>query len=165
MRKVLSLVRLPFRSIHAPPPLDGRHVLISIDSDKEPYHRTVFLENRKFKTRRKVYEYERWAEVLWNPDGNSFALTDYAGSDNALCTIISVDEQILAVPVFENLLKKLSLSEQEKIQRNDHLYIEAVEWIDTRILQVKIWGHDSESRKGFSRFYTYGVSQNPSPRD
>jgi len=85
MRKVLSLVRFPFRS-----------------------------ENRKLKTRRKVYEYERWAEVLWNLDGNSFALTDYAGSDNALCTIIGVDEQILAVPVFENLLIKLSWVSRRK---------------------------------------------------
>ncbi len=102
-------------------------------------------------------KYERGAEVLWNPNGKSFALSDFAGSDYAVCSIVSVNEKMEAIPVLENLLKRVPAAERENIKRNDHLYIAGIRWIDTKTLLVKIWGHDSDRRKGFERFYRYTV--------
>lgn len=115
------------------------------------------MKDRRLKTQRKMFEYERSVEVLWNPDNRSFALTDYGGSDFALCSIVSVDEKVQPIPVLDRILAKVSPQEREAIQRNDHLYVAAVKWVDNKTLKVKIWGHDSERRKGFSRFYRYEI--------
>ncbi len=97
--------------------------------------------------------------MLWNPDGKSFALTDHEGSNFALCRVFFVNDQIKTIPVLENLLKRVSVREQKEIQRNDHLYVQAVQWIDPDVLRIKIWGHDSESRTGFERFYRFSISK------
>jgi hypothetical protein len=136
---------------------NGRYAVINVDSDLEPYYHAVFLEDRKLKTRRQILKYERHAEVLWNPDGKSFSFSDFAGSDSAVCSIVRVNEKAAAIPVLDNLLKRPSAAEREHIQRNDHLYIEGVRWIDAKTLLVKIWGHDSDRRKAFERFYRYRV--------
>jgi hypothetical protein len=93
--------------------------------------------------------------VLWNPDGKSFAFSDFAGSDYAVCSIVSVNEKVEVIPVLENLLKTVSAAGRDSIKRNDHLYPEGIRWIDTKTLLVKIWGHDSDRHKAFERFYRY----------
>jgi len=148
-------IAFPERSSATSP--DGRYVLVNVDRDSEPFEHTIFLEDRKHKTRREIYRYERGVQVLWNPDGRQFALSDFAGSDYATCNIMSVNQEIKAIPVLENLLKMVSTKEKERIQRNDHLYIAGVRWIDGKRLLVKIWGHDSDTRTGFERYYRYKV--------
>ena len=137
---------------------NGRYALINVNNNEEPYH-TVFLENRRLKTRRMLFQYRRGVDVLWNPDSESFALTDYGGSDFAHCSVVFVDEKIETIPVLEQLLKRLSVRDQKDIQRNDHLYVQAVQWINLDVLRIKIWGHDSESRTGFERFYRFSRSK------
>jgi len=151
---VTHVVVFPVHSRATSP--NGRFALINVDSGVEPYH-TMFLEDRRLKARREILKYERRAEVLWNPDGKSFAFSDFAGSDYSVCTIASVNEKTKVIPVLENLLNRVSAAERDKIKRNDHLSIAGIRWIDTKTLLVKIWGHDSDKRKGFERFYRYGL--------
>jgi len=96
-------------------------VVLNENRETEPHYGTIFLEARKLKTRRKIFEYGRSVDILWNPDGQSFALTDHGGSDFAVCSIINVNEKVDPIPVLQTLLKRVSVREQEEIQRNDHL--------------------------------------------
>jgi hypothetical protein len=139
--------------------LDRRFAIVSEDRSAEPYYHTLFLEDLKLKKRRKIIEYERSAEVLWNPDGKSIALTDHEGSNFALCRVFFVNDQIKTIPVLENLPKRVSVREQKEIQRNGHLYVQAVQWINPDVLRIKIWSHDSESRTGFERFCRFSISK------
>jgi len=84
------------------------YALVNVDRETEPYH-TVLLENRKLKTRRELFHYGRGIDVLWNPDSQSFALTDHAGSDYSLCSIVCVDEKCLRPtfrPIFGNTSRR-----------------------------------------------------------
>jgi hypothetical protein len=65
----------------------ARIAVVNVDSDAEPNH-TLFLENRNTNTRRKLLEYSRHVEVLWNSNSTSFAVTDYAGSNVADCLVL-----------------------------------------------------------------------------
>jgi hypothetical protein len=142
---------------------NGRYVLINIETVVgNEYRNTVVLEDRTLKTKRTMFDYERHIEILWNPNSKFFALSDFAGSDVAECRVISVDPNIEPVPVLDNLLPKLSPAERESILRNDHLYVQAIAWINNETLKIKIWGHDSGARTEFSHFYRYRISRQAS---
>ena len=137
----------------------SRYVLENVASNSgPPYVHTIFLRDRKLASRRKIFEYERHVQILLNPNGESFALSDYAGSNVAVCSVIGVHENVKALSILDDVLKTVPANERVAIQRNDHLYVAAVAWIDAQTLRVAIWGHDSERRKGFSRFYRYDVA-------
>jgi len=87
-----------------------RYVLIGVDADTEPNH-TVFLEDIRLKTRRKLFNYERHIEVLWNPDSESFALSDYAASDYSHCSIVSVAENVPQVQIWDEMIKATAANE------------------------------------------------------
>jgi len=135
---------------------DRRYALINVDNDTEPYH-TVFLENRRLKTRRELFHYGRGVDVLWSPDSRSFALTDYAGSNYSLCSVIYVDEKLPAIDVWTDLRKRVAPSERRLMEGNDHVYIEAISWDGPKILKVKIGGYGEPSPNGFTRFYSYTI--------
>ena len=84
------------------------YALVNVDRETEPYH-TVLLENRKLKTRRELFHYGGGIDVRWNPDSQSFTLTDHAGSDYSLCSIVYVDKKCLRStfgPIFGNASRR-----------------------------------------------------------
>jgi hypothetical protein len=135
---------------------NGRYATVGVDSDAEPHH-TVFLEDRKLKTRRKLFTYERSIDLLWNPDSKSFALTDYGGSDFSLCSIISIYEKVPSVDILEKVVKAVSAKERKTLLENHHVYIVATEWFDSDRLRVKVWGYGEVNPSGFTRFYIFDI--------
>lgn len=135
---------------------NGRYVLVGVDSDTEPNH-TVFLEDLRLKTRRKLFNYDRHIELLWSPDSESFAVSDYAGSDYSLCSIVSVTGNVPPIQVWDELVKAATANEQKSLLHNDHVYIAATDWVSPRILKVKVWGHGEVNPAGFTRFYRYEI--------
>jgi len=87
----------------------------------------------------------------------SFAVSDYAGSDYSRCSIVSVTENVPPVQVWDELVKSATANEQKSFLRNDHVYIAATEWISSRVLKVKVWGHGEVNPAGFTRFYRYEI--------
>jgi hypothetical protein len=147
-----KLIAFPERS-HAISP-DGRYSITGVHNDSEPYH-TVYLDDRRLKTRRKLFEYGRHIEILWNPDSKSFVLNDYGGSDYSECRIMSVDEKANSIDVWDAITKGITTKEQRNLLENHHVYIAAKEWISPDTLKVKVWGYGEVNRPGFTRFYTY----------
>jgi hypothetical protein len=136
---------------------NGRYALIGVDSDSEPNH-TVFLEDQQLKTRRRLFNYDRHIDLLWNPDSESFAVSDYAGSDYSRCSIVSVNKNVPPVQVWDELVKVATANERKSLLRNDHVYIAGTDWITSRVLKVKVWGNGEVDPAGFTRFYTYEIS-------
>ena len=137
---------------------DGRYAIAGVDSDTEPYH-TVFLEDRQLMTRRKLFNYDRSIDLLWNPNSKSFALADRAGSDISRCSIVSVDKRVPTVDVWEKLVKAVDPDEQKNLLANHHVYIAATEWPDSDKLRVKVWGYGDVNPSGLTRFYIYDTHQ------
>jgi hypothetical protein len=138
---------------HAVSP-DGRYLISGVDSDSEPFH-TVFLDDHRLTTRRKLFNYGRGIEILWNPDSKSFVLNDYAGSDYSECRIISVDEKVQSINVWDKIVKKATTKEQRSLLENHHVYIAAKQWISSKTLKVKVWGYGEVDHDGFTRYYLY----------
>lgn len=44
-----------------------------------------------------------------------------------------------------------------EISRNDHVYCEAVEWMDSRALRFRIFGYGGNDKDGFEPRFTYDV--------
>jgi len=137
---------------------NAQSAIVGVDSDTEPYH-TVFLEDIRLKTRRKLFNYGRHIDLLWNPDSKSFALTDYAGSDYSRCTIIFVDESVPTIQLWDELVNSVTGDERSALLKNHHVYIAAAEWIDPDRLKVKVWGYGEANSSGFNRFFTYEKSR------
>jgi hypothetical protein len=135
---------------------NGRYVLIDVDADTEPNH-TVFLEDLRLKARRRLFNYDRHIDLSWNPDSQSLAVSDYAGSDYSRCRIYSVSENVPPVQVWDELVKAATAKEKKSLLQNDHVYIAASDWISPRVLKVKVWGHGEVNPAGFTSFYRYEI--------
>lgn len=136
----------------------GRYLITAVDSDSEPHH-TIFLNDRRLKTRRVLFSYGRGIEILWNPDSKSFVLNDYAGSDYSECRIISVDEKAESINVWDKIVKDATAKEKRSLIENHHVYIAAKEWIGSKTLKVKVWGYGEVDRDGFTRYYLYEMGR------
>ena len=144
---------------------DGRYAVVGVNSNIEPYH-TVFLEDRNVKARRKLFTYDRHIVVLWNADSKLFAVTNYVGSDNSRCTIISIDEKAQPIEVLGVLSHQLAEASWKRLQNqlsNHHAYVEAVVWDGPMSLQVKVSGYGDADRKGFAEFYEVLLPSHTAP--
>jgi hypothetical protein len=135
---------------------NGRYLITNVESDSEPHH-TVFLNDRRLKTRRKLFNYGRGIEILWNRDSKSFVLNDYAGSDYSECRIFSVDEKVQSINVWDQVLKDATTKERRSLLENHHVYIAAKEWISSKTLKVRVWGYGEVHDDGFTRYYLYEI--------
>jgi hypothetical protein len=100
------------------------------------------------------------ASTSLEADSQSFALTDHAGSDYSLCSIVYVDEKVPAIDVWTDLRKRVAPSGRRLMESNHHVYIEAINW-DGR--EENPEGQDLGIRgtepagNGFTRFYSYSI--------
>jgi hypothetical protein len=147
-----KIVSFPEQSRAASP--NARYVIVGEENHAEPFH-TVILEDRVVKTRRRLFDYDRHIDLLWNPDSKSFAVTDYGESDYSRCSIIFVDQTVPTIQVWDKLVKALTERERKSLLENHHVYIAAVQWMDTGALRVKVWGYGEVNPSGFTRFYSY----------
>jgi hypothetical protein len=152
-QQLSSRVSFPSTRSEAVSP-DRRFAVVNTDADMEPYH-TLSLENRKTKSRRKILEYGRSVEVLWNPESTSFAVNDYAGSNLAECKVFSLLPDRAPLDVGNKIRSDITNpKELASLQKNDHVYYAAVRWVSPEVLRVKVWGHGDENPSGFKRIYT-----------
>jgi hypothetical protein len=147
-----KIVSFPSQSQAVSP--NARYVVIGEENHAEPFH-TAILEDRVLRTRRKLFDYDRHVDLLWNPDSKSFAVTDYEESDYSRCSIMFTDRTVPTIRIWDKLVKTLTDRERKSLLENHHVYIAAVEWIGAGALKVKVWGYGEVNPSGFTRFYSY----------
>ena len=127
---------------------DGRWILQNVDRDTEPHH-SILLKDKTTGKTRKICDYERHASIIWSPDSRNFALNDYAGSDFATASIISVDEAASIIKLQDEIRKTRGTREGE------HEYYGVVRWLDERRVMVHDWGHGEPAPRDFCMCYVY----------
>ena len=157
--KTTHLVPFPSAQTQAVAP-DKRFAVVNVDSDKEPYH-TLFLEDQQTNTRRKILEYDRSVEVIWNPDSTAFAVNNYAGSNVGECLIFFTSDKIASVNVGDALLDRMTSGEElSTLHVSDHIYWTAVRWTSPELLKVKVWGHtDVSPFRDFQYIHAYKIQR------
>jgi hypothetical protein len=157
--KTIHPVSFPSAHTHAVAP-DGRFAVVNVDSDKEPYH-ALFLEDRQTNSWRKVLEYDRSVEVLWNPDSSAFAVNNYAGSNVGECLILFTKGKTAPVNVGDALLDRMASGEElSTLHISDHIYWTAVRWTSPGLLKVKVWGHTGVNPvRDFQYFHAYKIQR------
>jgi hypothetical protein len=123
---------------------DGRWVLQNVDRDQEPHH-SIFLKDKTTGKTRKICDYGRSASVIWSPDSRHFALNDYAGSNYAEASIITVDETRPTIKLQDVILDKYGAATDW-----GHEYFGTVRWLDAQRVVIHDWGHKDEPPLGDS---------------
>jgi hypothetical protein len=91
---------------------------------------------------RRIYEFQRHAEVLWSPNSKLIAINDWAVSTEALTSVLRVrpDGAAAEINSFTDRVKKLVA--REDLAALDHVYITALKWSrDSMTLLVQVKGH------------------------
>lgn len=144
-----------FPSSHKAISSDSRFAITNLDSDNEPFH-TLFIEDGSKHEMRKLLEYSRSAEVLWNPNNVSFAVNHYEGSNVSEAYVYSTDPAQRRIDVQNRIFKEMKTAQEKaSVTENHHVYSAAVRWLDSNTLVVKVWGHGGADPNGFTRYYNY----------
>lgn len=115
----------------------------------------IFLVSRGLKAL--LYSHWRGASVHMSPDAAYIAIDNAGGSNFTEILLFKKKNGLIYGPVSFSLdtacrdfCKSIS---RESLEFYDHLYIEAVKWLDTDRLLIKLWGYDSSARKGLSDWF------------
>lgn len=129
------------------------YVLVNTDDERlVPPHR-LYLLHSKSQTRVLLLGYPRWVGTLWSPKGNAVAVNDHAESDNSDCYVFLLSKPIKKMSIRRILHKEFP--GDPTLFFNDHVYLDAVEWISADRLKIKAYGHGPQNPNGFVEFYEY----------
>ncbi len=102
---------------------------------------------------RRLLSFDRAASVLWAPDGNALAITERRGSDASALRVFFPERPDATVDVGAELaLAYPSMPERE---RNRHVYLEAVRWLDAKTLRFRLRGYGERDPQGFDILFDY----------
>jgi hypothetical protein len=138
---------------------EGRYVVLNIDSQTENQvhylgdNHALYLVDLKVPSVKRVHAYGRSASVRWSPKGSAFFINDRTGS-NSSNVIVFVLARGTALDISKELKKRV---QHKSITGNDHVYLEATEWLAENIVKIKVHGYGDVDPKGFELWYEYVI--------
>ena len=125
-----------------PPPAQGNHQLV--------------LQDRTNGKRTPLLAFDRHAEVLWSPDCEALAVTDWYGSDGSRVLVFGVPG---AAPVAD-IGKAIEgqLGRLPSLFGNHHVYLQAVAWPEAATIRVRATGYGEVDPNGFEAFFRYELA-------
>ena len=136
--------KLPGPPVNSP---NGRWQITSQEpSDGVEFHRLVLVD-RSTGSMTAFDRFPRHADVLWSPDSERIAVTDFSGSDESDCRValrsgadrLSVRQAIEGTPY-----GKLAAD-------NHHAYIKCSRWIGTSTIEFEVSAYGDANPKGASK--------------
>jgi len=106
-------------------------------------------------TRTKLIEFERGVDALWAPDGRALAITDHAGSSDAVLWVASGQGLTQLVNIEDRL--RASLGELPEIFQNGHRYFEAARWLRADLLLFRVRAYDRHPGQELMRTFRYDL--------
>lgn len=143
-----SKVSFPGPSKEAPDPT-GKYVVVW--SDSKPHE--LFVKDLKDQNILPLLAFDRHVDVLWSINGKLLAITDWGGSDYSNVFIYFPNKS--KTPVDLKTAFKNALGELVEIEKNHHVYFEALEWNDQELLKFKIHGYGDYNPNGFEKVFEY----------
>jgi len=141
-----AIARFPGAETRALDPT-GRYAVVCVAADRAraaARHELVLEELASGRTR-PLRTFDGWVTVLWAPGGRYLAVTDGVASDRSEVWVYLADEP--AVP--ENASAIVDRQRRGGLSfaaGADHLYVEAVRWLDDATLVVRVWGYGGSKR-------------------
>jgi len=107
----------------------------------------LVLINQRSGAEREVLSFPRHVTAAWAPDGQHFVVVNFTGSTDAESSVYSVEP---GAPVSVAAILEAQQPGGLSFTRGaDHLYVEAVRWLDSNTLSVRVWGYGGG--RGFDR--------------
>jgi hypothetical protein len=104
----------------------------------------LILRDLKSRRWRKIVDFGRSVDFLWAPDGNSFAITNWVGSN---CS-----EAWIGFP--KDSSKHVNLEyNSPQVSENHHVYYEILRWRNSSSVLLKIWGYGEHDPDGFEKYF------------
>jgi hypothetical protein len=132
---------------------DGRFVIRSVElshqtSEFTGAFRALVLEEIETGISRKLYSYVGRVAVAWS--GNDYILvTDYVSKRTARALMFAADGRMEPLVLDKTQLERmLPATMSRHLQRNDHVYVEAVR-VEAASLRLRVWGYGASDPQGF----------------
>jgi hypothetical protein len=118
----------------------GHYAIVWVPADpaRQGARHELLLEDLASGRTRPLRAFAQWVTVLWSPNQTRVAVTEGVGSDRSEVWVYLAEEPAVPVEVSEVLRRKkngLGFAAGA-----DHLYFEAVGWLDESTLTVRAWG-------------------------
>jgi hypothetical protein len=104
--------------------------------------------------------FDRSVNFLWSPDGNSFAITDYAGSSESFIWVGQSHTPESLINLEQIFIK--SQGQAKIIYENGHRYFEAIDWITPTVLRFSVKAHDAHKGEGYDGVFYYEIGKSVS---
>jgi hypothetical protein len=149
-----EVFKVSFPGTSEAPDPSGRYSIIWSYSKRHD----LFFKNLKTDKQHHLLTFNRHVDMLWSPDGNAFAITDWGGSDYSEVLVYSTVR--LNKPInLQDVLKK-SFGSLPEVQKNHHVYFEALDWSEPWLLRFKVHGYGDYSPGGFDILFKYKLKEN-----
>ena len=139
---------------------DGRYTIQNRDRENtEPAH-VLFLLDRRNGSKTLIQSYDRSVDIFWSPKSDAFVINDHEGSDSARPLLYSLPWNDTKIDLLEKLKVFLRGRHQENlVVGNDHVYLLARRWINSRELlcRLEAYGEASHTGSGFTGYYLYEI--------
>jgi len=132
----------------------GRFAVAAADGAGGGQHQLILKDLRSGQSR-SLMGFGRSAAVLWAPGGDAVAVTDRRASDSSALVVFFPERPGDPLDLGAELSRRLGpLPEREQ---NDHVYLEAVRWIDPKTLRFRMRGYGKRDPQGFDELFDYVV--------
>jgi hypothetical protein len=145
---------------HAPDP-SGRYDVVyrELPTEAPENRHELSLRDTAGGQQRRLLTFGRSAAVLWAPDGNAVAITNWLGSNVSEVTVFFSAGTPHPIDIDDELSRAFGALPER--YQNDHVYVEAVRWLSARTLRFRLWGHGDHNPKGFNELFDFPLAEKP----
>ena len=127
---------------------DGTYALINVDpSGKGDNTHKLFLYNKHMRQKTMLMEYTRHVRALWSPRGRTLVITDYSASNASSVELYIIRKEVTRVDILSSL--RVCSKEVAGFLQNEHVYLEAMDWLNTGELVLRLRGYGDRTPKSF----------------
>jgi len=137
-------------AIQSLPSPNRRLAVINVDPDHGDDMHSLVLIDTATGRRRLLHRYPRWVAVLWSPDSQWVAVTDYSGSDES--TVLVYASATLKMIDLRKYFERHSKVIRTLLM-NHHSYVVGTRFTDSSGIRVNINGYGDQAPRGFSCCY------------
>lgn len=105
---------------------------------------------------REVLKFPRQIDLLWSPDSQTMAVTDYVGSDSSDCLIVDVVTlrmQSIAQAIQSSVL-------EPAIEGNHHSYVKCLKWLSKSIVEIRVQAYGDRNPQGVMKRARFDITKN-----
>ncbi|MFN8658051.1 MAG: class I SAM-dependent methyltransferase [Candidatus Obscuribacterales bacterium] len=102
-----------------------------------------------------VFTYQRNVDVIWSPDSTAFIVNDFMGSNLAFPYLLQIKDPTHPVEFADRFVDAVTdKNDKRNLTKSDHVYIKVTKWLSPQSVEIKAFGHNTDS---FEMFYSWDL--------